>query len=150
MSIQLFIEKNFHSSCFHNMELPIFPLNGAVLFPGTSLPLNIFEKRYLNMVDYALANNRFIGMIQAKKDSNLFNIGCLGKIISFNETGDGRYLISLEGVNCFKINKELPKKNLFRLIDASLIENTNQKEDDVNENYQKRILLLYSAYIKKK
>ena len=108
------------------MSFPIFPLNGVVLFPKTTLPLNIFEKRYIAMVDYALANNRLIGMIQTKNDGNLFNIGCLGKIITFNETSDGRYLISLEGLNCYEIIKELPKENLFRQVDANIIENTNQ------------------------
>ena len=112
------------------MNFPIFPLNGVVLFPKTTLPLNIFEKRYIAMVDYALANNRLIGMIQTKDDGNLFNIGCLGKIITFNETSDGRYLISLEGLNCYEIIKELPKENLFRQVDANIIENTNQNEYD--------------------
>ena len=79
------------------MEIPIFPLNGAVLFPGTSLPLNIFEKRYIEMVDYALSKERCIGMIQSDEKNNLYNIGCIGKIHSFSETTDGRYLISLQG-----------------------------------------------------
>ena len=63
------------------MEIPIFPLNGAVLFPGTSLPLNIFEDRYLKMVDYALGNNRLIGMIQRGEDENLYSIGCIVALI---------------------------------------------------------------------
>ena len=77
------------------MELPIFPLNGAVLFPETSLPLNIFEKRYIDMVNYSLAREREIGMIQTMNNGDLCKIGCIGKIHSFNETNDGRYLISL-------------------------------------------------------
>ena len=96
------------------MEIPIFPLNGAVLFPGTSLPLNIFEKRYIEMVDYALSKERCIGMIQFDGKNNLYNIGCIGKIHSFSETTDGRYLISLQGTNCFKIKKELEKRYKFR------------------------------------
>ena len=92
------------------MEIPIFPLNGAVLFPGTSLPLNIFEQRYLEMVDYALSKERYIGMIQSDEKNKLYNIGCVGKIHSFSETTDGRYLISLQGTNCFKVKKELEKK----------------------------------------
>ena len=64
------------------MELPIFPLNGAVLFPETSLPLNIFEERYIEMVDYALARDRCIGMIQTDERNNLYKIGCIGKIHS--------------------------------------------------------------------
>ena len=65
------------------MRFPVFPLNGAILFPGTNLPLNIFEKRYIQMVDHALLNNRTIGMIQQKKNGEFFKIGCLGKITSF-------------------------------------------------------------------
>ena len=86
------------------MELPIFPLNGAVLFPGASLPLNIFEKRYLEMIDYSLAR-RLIGMIQTKDNDDLYNVGCIGKIHSFSETNDGRYLISLQGLNVSKLTK---------------------------------------------
>ena len=110
------------------MISPIFPLNGAVLFPKTTLPLNIFEKRYLAMVDYAFANQRIIGMIQKKESGSLFKIGCLGKIISFNETADGRYLISLEGINCFKVNKELEKKRLFRMVDGKIFENKKHNQ----------------------
>ena len=91
------------------MELPIFPLNGAVLFPGTSLPLNIFENRYIEMIDYSLARSRFIGMIQKNNNSDLYKIGCIGKIHSFSETNDGRYLISLQGTSCFKVIKEIEK-----------------------------------------
>ena len=131
------------------MSFPIFPLNGVVLFPKTTLPLNIFEKRYIAMVDYALANNRLIGMIQTKNDGNLFNIGCLGKIITFNETSDGRYLISLEGLNCYEIIKELPKENLFRQVDANIIENTNQNEYDEDKSNQKKLLEKYKIYIEK-
>ena len=104
------------------MEIPIFPLNGAVLFPGTSLPLNIFEKRYIEMVDYALSKERYIGMIQSDKKNKLYNIGCIGKIHSFSETTDGRYLISLQGTNCFKIKKELEKKYKFRLVEAEKLD----------------------------
>ena len=95
------------------MFLPIFPLNGAVLFPETNLPLNIFEDRYIEMVNYALSSNRLIGMVQRDKSGNLFKVGCVGKITSFNETKDGRYLINLQGINCFKIKKEIKEKYKF-------------------------------------
>ena len=78
------------------MQIPIFPLNGAVLYPETNLPLNIFEDRYIDMVDFALSNKRLIGMIQTDEKGKLFKVGCIGKITSFNETKDGRYLINLE------------------------------------------------------
>ena len=73
------------------MNFPVFPLNGAILFPNTNLPLNIFEDRYIDMVDYALSHSRLIGMIQTKKNKDLFTIGCLGKITNFTETSDGLY-----------------------------------------------------------
>ena len=97
------------------MHIPIFPLNGAVMFPNTSLPLNIFEDRYIAMVDYALSKDRLIGMIQSNNTGELFNIGCLGKITSFNETNGGRYLINLEGISCFVIKKEVTKQYNFRM-----------------------------------
>ena len=128
------------------MELPIFPLNGAVLFPGTNLPLNIFESRYLEMVDYSLARDRCIGMIQTDKKSNLYKIGCIGKIVSFSETADGRYLISLQGTNCFKVLNEFNKNYGFRLVNAQIIE--NDKNDNIFNNDQKKNLIKkYKKYV---
>ena len=125
------------------MKLPIFPLNGAVLFPGTSLPLNIFEDRYLKMVNYSLARDRFIGMIQTDKNKNLYNVGCIGKIHSFSETDDGRYLISLQGTTCFKVIEELKAKYSFRLVNAdvlkyieSQIEFTDDQKNNLIEKYK--------------
>tara|TARA_B100000963_G_scaffold311497_1_gene288488 strand:+ start:669 stop:1262 length:594 start_codon:yes stop_codon:yes gene_type:complete len=131
------------------MKIPIFPLNGAVLFPGTSLPLNIFEKRYIEMVDYALSKERFIGMIQSNEKNNLYNIGCIGKIHSFSETTDGRYLISLQGTNCFKVKKELEKKHKFRLIEAEMLE-FDEDNNFVNEKQKNTLLEKYSQYIRLK
>ena len=129
------------------MEIPIFPLNGAVLFPGTSLPLNIFEERYIEMVDYALSRERFIGMIQSDQKNNLYNIGCIGKIHSFSETADGRYLISLQGTKCFKVKKELEKKYKFRLIEAEALDFVEDK-NSLNEKQKDNLLERYSQYIK--
>ncbi len=129
------------------MNLPIFPLNGAVLFPGTSLPLNIFEERYIEMVNYALANNRMIGMIQTKEDERFHKIGCVGKISSFSETVDGRYLISLQGNNRFQINKEIETNTLFRMVDAKIIENEDENEDVFNEQKKIDLLRKYKKYI---
>ncbi len=131
------------------MELPIFPLNGAVLFPGTSLPLNIFETRYIEMIDYALARDRKIGMIQTDEKNELFNIGCVGKINSFNETNDGRYLISLHGIKCFKIINEIEQDYNFRLINASLVE-LYEKEGEISKDQKESLLKLYGKYIKNK
>ena len=111
------------------MNFPIFPLNGAILFPNTNLPLNIFEDRYIDMVDYALSHSRLIGMIQMKKNKDLFTIGCLGKITNFTETSDGRYQINLEGIHRFKIKKILENKKKFIIIDGEELEyNSNFKK----------------------
>ena len=131
------------------MEIPIFPLNGAVLFPGTSLPLNIFEKRYIEMVDYALSRERCIGMIQSDEKNNLYNIGCIGKIHSFSETADGRYLISLHGKNCFKIKKELEKNYKFRLIEAEMLD-FDEDKNFIDDKQKNNLLEKYSKYIKVK
>ena len=100
------------------MNFPVFPLNGAILFPNTNLPLNIFEDRYIDMVNYALSHNRLIGMIQMKKNKDLFSIGCLGKITNFTETSDGKYQINLEGMNRFKVKKILNSKQKFTIVEG--------------------------------
>ena len=111
------------------MQFPVFPVNGAILFPNTNLPLNIFEERYIDMVDYALSNNRFIGMIQSKENNEFFSIGCLGKINNFTELQDGRYQINLEGINRFKINKVIKNGYKFVTVDGEdLSYNSNFKK----------------------
>jgi len=122
-------------------NLPIFPLNGAILFPGSNLPLNIFETRYIEMVDYSLSNNKTIGMIQKMENGEgLYKIGCCGKITSFHETSDGRYLINLQGKNFFKIIKEIDSKKKFRMFEVEF--NKNDNEFDLNKlNVEKSILL---------
>ena len=82
--------------------LPVFPLSNFIIFPRTTVPLNIFEPRYIQMIDKSMKSDRMIGMIQPKKTGelkkpDLHNVGCVGKITSFNETDDGRYLIILNG-----------------------------------------------------
>ena len=129
------------------MELPIFPLNGAVLFPGTSLPLNIFEDRYLKMVDYSLARDRLIGMIQSDKNKNLYNIGCIGKIHSFSETDDGRYLISLQGTACFKVIEELKAKYSFRLVNAGVL-NYDESRIYFTDDQKNNLIEKYKNFIK--
>ena len=129
------------------MELPIFPLNGAVLFPETSLPLNIFEKRYIDMVDYSLAREREIGMIQTMNNGDLCKIGCVGKIHSFNETNDGRYLISLQGLNCFEVVKEIDVDYSFRIVRANVIKGINREDDKLDNDKKSNILKKYKKYI---
>ena len=100
--------------------IPVFPLRNFIIFPKTSVPLNIFEPRYIDMVNDSMRSNKFIGMIQPKnllndqKNSELYNVGCLGKIVSFRETNDGRYLIDLKGVIRFKTLKEVKSSNKYR------------------------------------
>lgn len=95
-------------------ELPIFPLGGVLLLPRGQLPLNIFEPRYVAMVDDALRASRLIGMIQPDETGELYKVGCAGRITSYNETADGRYEIVLTGVTRFKIEEELGQKSGYR------------------------------------
>lgn len=132
------------------MEVPIFPLNGAVLFPETSLPLNIFEKRYIDMVNYSLAREREIGMIQTMSNGDLYKIGCIGKIHSFNETNDGRYLISLQGLNCFEVVKEIHVDYSFRIVRANVIKSVNKDNNKLDNDKKLNILEKYKKYISSK
>jgi uncharacterized protein len=108
-------------------ELPqviaVFPLDGALLLPEGSLPLNVFEPRYLNMIDDAMAGDRMIGMIQTRGGGDrqmprLVEVGCVGKITSFTETPDGRYLISLTGLCRFRVARELDLQTPYRQVRA--------------------------------
>ena len=101
--------------------IPVFPLDGALLLPRAQLPLNIFEPRYLNMIDDAMASERFIGMIQTRdggtrQNPRLARVGCAGRITSFSETQDGRYLITLTGVCRFAVAAELGLQSPYRQV----------------------------------
>ena len=118
--------------------IPIFPLSNFIFFPKTTVPLNIFEERYLNMIDDTMKKkDRLIGMIQPQNNQtsskNLYEVGCVGKITSFNETDDGRYLIALSGVNRFKIIKEIESDKLYRECKISY----NDFYSDQEENEEK-------------
>ena len=101
-------------------KLPIFPLSNFIFFPKTSIPLNIFEPRYLQMINDSIKENRIIGMIQPKKNSQklkkpeIYSIGCAGKITSFNETDDKRIELVLSGVSRFKVIEEINSEKLYR------------------------------------
>lgn len=147
------IEKNyqvfyFHKDMIEKINIPIFPLNGAILFPETNLPLNIFEEKYIDMVDFALKNNREIGMIQTNNKKELYSVGCIGKINSFEEMEDGRYVINLYGKNLFSLFNEISTKNKFKIITASVLPN---KYDNTGLDQSSIVLLLeyYESYIKK-
>jgi Lon protease-like protein len=102
------------------IKIPVFPLSNFIIFPKTTVPLNIFEPRYIDMINDSMKSNKLIGMIQPKKSSNnqlipiLHDIGCLGKITSFTETNDGRYLVELKGVIRFKIIREINTSKKYR------------------------------------
>ncbi len=96
-------------------KISVFPLRGAIFFPKTNLPLNIFEKRYVSMVEDALKGNKYIGMVQTKKvEGEVFKVGCLGKIDRHEKTPDGRILINLNGLSRFKIDEEVNNDKLYR------------------------------------
>lgn len=95
--------------------IPIFPLSGVIYFPKTNLPLNIFEQRYLNLVNDAYSKDKLMGMVQSKKESeSVYQIGCLGKISDFQKNRDGRILINLTGISRFKIVEEISNNKLYR------------------------------------
>ncbi len=103
--------------------IPVFPLPGAILLPRGQLPLNIFEPRYLNMIDDAMAGDRMLGMIQPvggpRRLPSLSAVGCAGRITTFAETSDGRYLVTLTGVARFRVAAELPSQTPYRQIRAA-------------------------------
>ena len=118
--------------------IPIFPLSNFIMFPGTTVPLNIFEPRYLQMVNDSMKDHRIIGMIQPKKSGmlkkpDLYEIGCIGKITSFNETEDGRILIILNGVCRFKVSKEIQSNKLYRECNVQYNNYSNDISEKSNE-----------------
>ena len=129
-------------------KIPIFPLSNFIVFPDTTVPLNIFEPRYLQMVNDSMASNRLIGMIQPKKTGNLkkpdlFDVGCVCKVISFNETDDGRYIIIIKGLNRFKKVEEIESTKLYRElnVDYKLYKNDeNLKQDNFEFSKIKKIM----------
>lgn len=100
--------------------VPVFPLPGAILFPRWELPLNIFEPRYLNMIDDAMRGHRLIGMVQSfggtRAHPGLADVGCVGRLTRYNETSDGRYLITLSGICRFRIVEELDVRTPYRQV----------------------------------
>jgi Lon protease-like protein len=134
--------------------LPIFPLTGVLLLPRGRLPLNIFERRYIAMFDDALAGERMIGMIQPSEPGAgdpappLFAVGCAGRITSFSETGDGRYLVTLDGVARFRITEELPLKRGYRTVKpdwSGFIGDLGEEEAEID---RARLISLLQAYFR--
>ncbi len=121
-------------------KIPVFPLSNFIIFPNTTVPLNIFEPRYIQMVDDCMKGDRLIGMVQPKKTGdlkkpNLYQVGCVGKITSFNETEDGRYLIILNGICRYKIIDEIANDKLYRECKINFEDYIN----DLNENKKEEV-----------
>jgi len=124
--------------------IPVFPLSNFIIFPKTTVPLNIFEPRYVEMINDSMKKNKFIGMIQPKSINNvnslapsLHKIGCLGKITSFKETDDGRYLIDLKGIIRFKIIREIADNKPYRSCEINF-------DDYLNDLSEKKENLKFS------
>ena len=104
--------------------IPVFPLSNFIIFPYTTVPLNVFEPRYIEMINDSMKTNKMIGLIQPKNNDDglmlgLHKIGCLGKIINFKDTSDGRYLIDLKGITRFEITKEIKNTKPYRICETS-------------------------------
>ena len=133
-------------------KIPIFPLSNFIIFPKTTVPLNIFEPRYIQMIDDSMKSNRYIGMIQPKKSGDLkkpdlHKVGCIGKITSFNETEDGRYLIVLNGVCRYEVINEVSSDKLYRECE---IEFKNFSKDLVEQEEQIKFAELKQVFSKLK
>ena len=106
-------------------KIPVFPLSNFIIFPKTTVPLNIFEPRYLDMINDSIKSNKMIGMIQPKSKSqnnnipDLYEVGCLGKITTFSETEDGRILIQLKGLIRFQKIREIITKSKYRILEVN-------------------------------
>ncbi|ETA70409.1 LON peptidase substrate-binding domain-containing protein [Candidatus Pelagibacter ubique] len=120
-------------------KISVFPLSNFIIFPKTTVPLNIFEPRYIDMINDSMKSNKMIGIIQPKNSNNdqiipeLHEVGCLGKITSFRETEDGRYLIELKGLIRFKVIKEVDSKKKYRVLEVNF-KDFQQDLSDEKEN----------------
>ncbi|WP_072090968.1 LON peptidase substrate-binding domain-containing protein [Candidatus Pelagibacter communis] len=120
-------------------KISVFPLSNFIIFPKTTVPLNIFEPRYIDMINDSMKSNKMIGIIQPKNSNNdqiipeLHEVGCLGKITSFRETEDGRYLIELKGLIRFKVIKEIDSKKKYRVLEVNF-KDFQQDLSDEKEN----------------
>lgn len=130
--------------------LPVFPLAGALLLPRGQMPLNIFEPRYVQMIDAALRGSRLIGIVQPEGDApgggegppRLLGVGCVGRIVQFAETGDGRYLVSLAGVARFAVQEEMPVTTPFRQCRVSAAKFASDFKPRLGENEVDRAAVL--------
>ena len=119
---------------FFPETIPVFPLSGVIYFPKTNLPLNIFEQRYLDLVNDCIKKDKLMGMVQSKKEGNqVYDIGCLGKISDFKKNEDGRILVNLTGITRFKIVQEVNNNKKYREFQ---VEYEKFKTDIIEENIE--------------
>ena len=123
-------------------QMPVFPVDGALLLPSGVLPLQVFEPRYLNMVDDVMAGDRLIGMIQStggdRRLPELARVGCAGRVTSYAETGDGKYLISLTGVCRFRVVEELQVRRPYRMVRTDYVPyGADLAEDDEGAEFER-------------
>ncbi|TPW27739.1 LON peptidase substrate-binding domain-containing protein [Pararhizobium mangrovi] len=144
-----------------SVDLPetiaIFPLTGALLLPGGQLPLNIFEPRYLEMFDDALSGDRLIGIIQPRLDhagktekravDSLSGVGCMGRITSFSETGDGRYIVSLTGVCRFRLDDEMRTRKAYRSAHVTPFLNDLSDDSEAGSVDRRGLIESFKAYL---
>ena len=131
--------------------IPIFPLSGIIYFPKTNLPLNIFEQRYLDLVNDAYNKNKLMGMVQTKRENdNVYNIGCLGEISEYQKSKDGRILINLTGITRFKILDEINNNKLYREFKVdykNFINDINFSKVSINtENLIEKAKIFFKRY----
>jgi Lon protease-like protein len=135
--------------------IPVFPLSAALLLPGGRMPLNVFEPRYLEMIDHAIGGDRVIGMIQPNLEGELkpggepklCEVGCAGRITTFAETGDGRYLISLQGVCRFRVAEELHTRTPFRQCRVLPFLSDLDEEKGAEDVNRPALLKVFRAYL---
>ena len=117
----------------------VFPLSGVIYFPKTNLPFNIFEQRYIDLVNDFYNKNKLMGMVQSKRESDLvYSVGCLGKIVDYQKSKDGRILINLNGITRFKILKEEPNNKLYREFKVNyenFEDDLIEKKEEINSLY---------------
>ena len=130
--------------------IPVFPLSGVIYFPKTNLPLNIFEQRYLNLINDAYNKDKLMGMVQSKKENNsVYEIGCLGKISDYQKSKDGRILINLTGISRFKILKEIPNDKLYREFEVGYESFTEDIKNADNEVDAKGLMEKAKTFFKR-
>ena len=124
--------------------IPVFPLSGVIFFPKTNLPLNIFEPRYLTLINDCIKSNKYMGMIQSKeRSSDVYSVGCLGKITEHKKTKDGRMLVNLTGISRFEINSEINNDKIYREFEVSYKKFSEDQWPEKKRKIQSKIKEIY-------